>query len=64
MKKDISVDKIDGFKQSGKLELGGVYIDQELIYVGKANPDIKQKVLESRPSEDAGSWEIELPEKE
>lgn len=64
MKKDISVEKIDAFKRSGKLELGGVYIDPELICVGKANSDIKQKVLDSRPSEDAGSWDIELPEEE
>lgn len=39
---------------------GGVYIDPQPSSTGKANPDIKQKVLESRPSEDAGSWTVEM----
>lgn len=40
----------------------GVYINPQPISEGKVEGGIKQKILNSRPSEDAGSWEIELPE--
>ncbi len=62
MKKDLSVAKIENFKQSGELELGGVYIDPKLISAGKVKRDLKNKVTESRPSKETPFWSIEIPE--
>jgi len=41
---------------------GGVYIDPVPSKSGKGGAEVKEEVLESRPSEDAHSWDIELPE--
>jgi hypothetical protein len=64
MKKDISIEKIDTFRQTGEIELGGVYIDPELIYAGRGGKELKEEVLRARPSGDSLSWDIEIPEEE
>ena len=44
--------------------ISGVYIAPSLSKAGKINTEIKEKILKSRPSNDAISWPIELPEEE
>jgi len=64
MKKDLSIKKIETFKESGKIELGGVYIDPELTYAGKGGKEVKKQTLDSRPSGDTLSWPIDISETE
>jgi len=44
--------------------VSGVYIAPSPSKAGKINTEIKEKILKSRPSSDAISWSIELPEEE
>ena len=64
MKKDLRTEKIEGFKESGKIELGGVYIDPELMYAGRGGNEVKKKTIDSRPSSESLSWPVDISETE
>lgn len=63
MKKDLSAEKIETLKHSDGIELGGIEINPRLIYIGKADSEIKSKVIKSRPSQDSLSWPTEVPDR-
>lgn len=62
MKKGLNPEKIDVFKHTGEMELGGVYIDPELIYAGKVGAGTKHDVLKPRPANDMLSWPVDIPD--
>ncbi|MBW2660522.1 MAG: hypothetical protein JRD93_00705 [Deltaproteobacteria bacterium] len=64
MKKDLSTEKIEEFKESGEIVLGGVYIDPEVMYVGRGGNEVKKNTIDSRPSEDILSWPVDISETE
>lgn len=64
MKQDLSIEKIEEFTESGELEVGGVSIDPQLIRLGTGGEELKEEVLDSRPSEDELSWPVNLPNQE
>lgn len=45
-----------------KDSVGGITIDPKPTRAGKGGSEIKEKVLESRPSGDSPSWSVEIPE--
>ena len=61
MKKDFGIKKIETLKRSKELELGGVYIDPELICAGEGGKEIREDVLQSRQSCNELSWPVKLP---